>query len=518
MAISVSGLTVHTQVGTGTWTDYVGGPASGSSTATFLSSTSSRGRKFTGFKGFAYEVNAAGTSMANRIILVRVLVNGGIGATLAGGGICIRLADTSGNISDWYVGGSDTYFGGWAEFVIDTANAESANSGTAANLASIRYAGIWLNASASSGGDPNVYVDEVLSMPNSGLTLAGNTAQLFRELAAWDEASFYGVISRRGGVVFSKCPLILSPDASDHVSTDEILIFEEPIYEDGTNIDSALTLQGLSSADSDTITLTRLIASCEDNADITGTNADKELDFTSATAIIADTCIFRGFNGTTVHLGGSGNSYDDCTFQNLSQIVDTGAVVRRGFVRNTAAAATEAALLWTSSSDWEDTTFVMGSSNSHAIEIASNITDTWTGFIFSGYGSTGGGTSVGDEVLNNSASGGTVTINASDITGVLSYYNRGTSGTVINNNVTGTFTPLIPNSEVRIYAAGTSTELDGIENSGTSFGASIPASTLVDYVIHHINYEYIRVENFSWPTINQNIGVAQRPDRNYANP
>jgi hypothetical protein len=91
MAISVTGLTVHTQNGGGTWQNYGSGGGSGSTTATFLAGTSSQGRKFTGAKGFAYEVNASGTDLSSSIIVVRFLVNGGLGATLAGGGASIRI-------------------------------------------------------------------------------------------------------------------------------------------------------------------------------------------------------------------------------------------------------------------------------------------------------------------------------------------------------------------------------------------------------------------------------------------
>ena len=149
MAISVTGLTTHTQGGGGTWKDYGSGGGSTSSTATFLSGTTSRGRKFTGARGFAYEVNASGTDLSNSIIIVRFLINGGLDLTLAGGGVSIRLEDTSANISDWYIAGSDTYNGGWFEAVIDTANSESANSGTAATLTAIQYVGIFCDPTRS---------------------------------------------------------------------------------------------------------------------------------------------------------------------------------------------------------------------------------------------------------------------------------------------------------------------------------------------------------------------------------
>lgn len=389
MAISVTGLTTHTQTGAGTWKSYGSGGGGSLSTANFLSSTSSFGRKFTGAKGFAFEINASGTTMVDRIIVLRLLVNGGLGATLAAGGASIRLEDTSGNTSDFYVAGSDTYNGGWLELVIDTANAESANGGTTATLTAIQYIGILVNAAASSGGDPNVYVDEILSLPNTGLTLAGNTTNLFSEAADWDDASLYGVITRRGGAVFSKVPLILSPDASDHASTDEILIFEEPIYEDGTNVDSAITLQGLSSADTDTITLTRLTAVVENNGDITGTNATKTLDFASATDVNLIDSVFSGFNATAsaVELGAATNTISGSSFSRCGQVSDTGAVIRDCTFRNSSDGA--GAYLYTENSDIADC-FFFSDTTGYGIRYsptgAGPFTETLDGFTFTSYG------------------------------------------------------------------------------------------------------------------------------------
>ena len=131
MAITVSGLTIHTQTGAGTWQDWGSGGGSSSSTATFLSSTSSRGRKFTGAKGFGYQINASGQDITNTVFLVRWLVNGGLGATLAADGGRIYIEDTSGNVGWWTVAGSDTYTGGWVESIIDTDLALTGNGGTA---------------------------------------------------------------------------------------------------------------------------------------------------------------------------------------------------------------------------------------------------------------------------------------------------------------------------------------------------------------------------------------------------
>ena len=79
-----------------------------------------------------------------------------------------------------------------------------------------------------------------------------------------------------------------------------------------------------------------------------------------------------------------------------------------------------------------------------------------------------------------------------------------------------TLTGLQTNSEVRVYDAGTTTELAGVENSGTSFSANISASS-VDIVIHALGYEYQKIEGAD-TSANLTLPIQQRVDRNYRNP
>jgi len=122
---------------------------------------------------------------------------------------------------------------------------------------------------------------------------------------------------------------------------------------------------------------------------------------------------------------------------------------------------------------------------------------------------------------------GTITLSASDSNPTESEFEE--TGNPVNtvsvsNTVSVTFDGMRDNTEVRVYAAGTSTELTGIENAtaGTtddrSFVASIAASTSVDYTLVNEDYEIIRVEAFTWPTTVQTINVQQRLDRNFSNP
>lgn len=95
--------------------------------------------------------------------------------------------------------------------------------------------------------------------------------------------------------------------------------------------------------------------------------------------------------------------------------------------------------------------------------------------------------------------------------------------TIINDNLSITFTDLIVNSEVRVYLAGTSTEVDGIESTvGSTFNFSVASGVAVDYVIlgpivGNLAYVPIRVESISW-TAATTIVVNQQVNRNFSNP
>lgn len=94
-------------------------------------------------------------------------------------------------------------------------------------------------------------------------------------------------------------------------------------------------------------------------------------------------------------------------------------------------------------------------------------------------------------------------------------------GTITDSSGTTTrtelnLTGLNANSEVRVYDAGTTTELAGVENSGTSFTTTLVQSS-VDIVIHSLGYEYQKIEGANTSS-NLTLPIQQRVDRNYRNP
>jgi len=117
-----------------------------------------------------------------------------------------------------------------------------------------------------------------------------------------------------------------------------------------------------------------------------------------------------------------------------------------------------------------------------------------------------------EEVVNTS--GGTVDI----LLGPNSSINTNT-GPNINVLVPPsvlTLTGLQLNSEVRVYEAGTTNELAGVENSTTVFTASIDAPS-VDIRIASLQYIYIKISAVDTSS-DTTLPIQQQFDRNYENP
>jgi hypothetical protein len=87
---------------------------------------------------------------------------------------------------------------------------------------------------------------------------------------------------------------------------------------------------------------------------------------------------------------------------------------------------------------------------------------------------------------------------------------------------TFTLTGLVTDSEVRVYTDdGNRTELAGTDSSTGTFNYSYQyggSDVDIYVVVHHIDYEYIRLEGLALSNANQSIPIQQRSDRNYDNP
>jgi hypothetical protein len=162
------------------------------------------------------------------------------------------------------------------------------------------------------------------------------------------------------------------------------------------------------------------------------------------------------------------------------------------------------------------------SGTGHAIEITTAGTYTLDGNTFTGYAGTNGSTG-NESVYNNS--GGAVTLNVAG--GVASPTIRDGVGasTTVNNSVSVTLTGLKDTTEVRVYAAGTTTpELAGTDDAtdGTSgnrsFTFTLPASTSVDVRVFNLGYEPADLLAYAVPAVTTSVPISQQVDRWYINP
>jgi hypothetical protein len=86
----------------------------------------------------------------------------------------------------------------------------------------------------------------------------------------------------------------------------------------------------------------------------------------------------------------------------------------------------------------------------------------------------------------------------------------------VNVSTTFELTGLQANSEVRVYEAGTTTEIDGVENSGSTFSTTVTVSS-VDFVVFNIDYQPIRQTSVATNS-DVSIPIQQVGDRVYENP
>lgn len=121
--------------------------------------------------------------------------------------------------------------------------------------------------------------------------------------------------------------------------------------------------------------------------------------------------------------------------------------------------------------------------------------------------------------IENSSSGD-VTISAINGSNVSTYINTGGGSVSISNPITLTLSGLVEDSEVRIFSHGTTTELDGVENSDTTFqyNYNYAAGTYVDIVVHNVDYIYYRINNYLLQSSSTNLPIQQQFDRVYRNP
>ena len=133
-------------------------------------------------------------------------------------GIQIFLYDGS-NTAYWTVGGSDTYFGGWKQFVVYTGNSPTSGSVTKSSITRI---GMRFNNASRPKNIVNTWLDQWTY--GSGYTITGGTSGdelTWGDIAALDSVSAYGIVSEVDGVYFLAGDIYIGNGATTTYLIDE---------------------------------------------------------------------------------------------------------------------------------------------------------------------------------------------------------------------------------------------------------------------------------------------------------
>jgi len=421
--------------------------------------------------------------------------------TFDNGGMRLLIGSDLNNWDGWKVGGSDYApfpYGGWKNVAVDPTFSPDYTGG-AGNLGSYRWFGSGISTTAAmSKGDPHGMdatrygrgeaimeygeTDDYCTFAGFAATNDNQSYRwgLFQEVAGgflWKGLMSLGTISNPVDFRDSNRNIVIDDTPRTYTAFNGIEVTHSDSRVDWTSI----SFQALG-------TLSKGKFECIDDADIN-----------------FDSCAFTDM-GTFIFK--SNSTINDTTFRRCGQITQ-GDGVFDGCIFDGSAP------LYADDLANIDYCAFTSSGTGHAMELTISGTYTFTGNTFTGYGVSG---TLDAALYNNS--GGYILLNVGGGGDSPTYRNGAGASTLVQNTVTLTLTDLVANSEVRIYSAGTTTELDGIENCGTEFEYSYNyvASTYVDIVVHHLEYEWFRQKDYPLASTAADLPIAQRKDRWYDNP
>jgi hypothetical protein len=326
--------------------------------------------------------------------------------------------------------GSDTYDGGWVNYVVDCALF------TTLTLANVTRWGIRINHSGTAKNLDNTWCDYIRYL--DGYYFTGGTSGdevTLALIAARDiddgagTLRGYGVVTEIDGVYYctGKITIGNSSTTTYFLMDSEVLVFGD--NDVGTNfyeIKADGTVANITIADS-------VIRSATSAAN---TRFVFDMSNTSVTVSITATVFLYGAamtfaSGQTI----TGNTFNDC-----GQITHGGADMTGCIVKNYEGSTGTAALVYNVNADpdgeMDDMTFEKGTATTHAIELGSNTPSSITlrGWTTVGYSASNG---VNDSTIYNN-SGKAITINVVGGSGYFTYRNGSGASTVISMNPVAT--------------------------------------------------------------------------------
>lgn len=424
-----------------------------------------------------------------------------------GAGVQIAIGSSTSAVDYYYVDGKDTYqIGGWKCYVVDpTITADITGRGTGTTHFGVRWnvpgsgpsKGFPFKIDAMRVGRTFTITDGDLANGYATFTGLSNTANAL--------ANQWGCFIYANGV-YTMQGLMQLGDGTTAVDFRDSnrVIFVADTTKVASNFNGIEVNQATSRVDWTNISISALGTNSKGYF-IANANAD--LNFESCTFVNMDTFGFL-----------SNSTINDTTFRGCGQIDQNLALMDSCTISNST--ATSALLLDNSGADLGgnlSNTVFNSSGTGHAIEITGGTSVTLNNISFNGYAGTDGST--GNEAVYINIGSGSFTVNVSG-GDTPTIRTAGATVTVVASAQV-TVTGLQPNSEVRFYKGtdpATSTEVAGVENSGTSFSFSqSDAGQVGYYVIFAIGYKDIYVP-YTYKSTDDTIAVKQVVDRVYENP
>lgn len=533
--------------------DAAGSAVSASDTANFIEGTDSQGAKVSAtVEAFLY--NTGGSQDYTGYTFYFWCSCSFPIADFATGGIRIRFCGTTiGNYFEKHVRGVDTgYSGGFTMVVADIERCKTdadlgtdgGTGGTSPAVNAIQYLGIVFDVPGMvSGNFNNCNVDAMWALPpgSPGIRVEadnGGSPWTWADIAdaadVGDPAKAWGTAKKQDGIYFINTPIdfgtVSGSADQDFEDTNAVIAWEDHIVDPffyrfrvlagsgllqrfvaGNKVGSGSTAIG----NQGWVVLAESIAQ-PSGAGGGGVRWEFEANNADIDQVEILGCSF--LHGGTFSMDSSAVEIRSCQISDTSKLLNDGSDFSKNTILQANTSDGIAFIQTTDPSNMADNSFVF--SDGHAIEITATGSYVFTGNQFSNYGSIGST----DAAIYNTTGTDTVTINIGGGGSTPTYRNSSGSTTVINNNVVVTLTGMFDNTEVRVFSAGTTTELAGIENAtdgsvdNRSFSFSLGASVNTDIVVHNIDYEYIRLVDFLIPVSDSSVPIQQRFDRTYFNP
>lgn len=491
------------EAGTST-ADFGSGQGATDETDFYIQGSQSFSRKVSGnntVAGFGIAATGPSTSGQHIYIWANCLTPGLVNTT-ANGGIRVSIGNSTNAYDDFFVSGSEDLVGGWKCYCVDYEATPDATSGSPSGTGTV---GVQLRTIGTINKS-NLGVDAIRYGTGIDATGGGSPDPdlTFNDIADTDSisANQWGVCQPSAAGVNLQGRIRVGADdtstTTSFIDTDAVLtkVNNNPT---GVNANTKTNFSGLVFQGSlTTISLTGCLFLSLDTTDKGFIDAASATNGVGTSTI--DGCTFLDWGTVS---GRSSLTIENSSFKNAGSVTANGSSIDACTFDSCDPVDVGTAL-----ADITNCTFTSAGTG-HAIttSIATG-TISFNGNNFSGY------TTGANAAINFTATSGTVTINYSG--GNLPTFQTAGVTVVFQASSSLTLTNLQPNTEVRIYDVGTTTEVAGVENSGTSEVFSINVAT-VDIVIHALGYIYQRLESIDTSN-DRSLPIQQQEDRQYNNP